>query len=251
MIVRSPSMRGVGMFVWYVDEADGGSPGAIAARARETGLRYVLVKCGDGASPWAQFSTGLVGALQQDGLEVYGWAYCYGDDVDGELGVAEGCFAAGADGYVADVEAEYEGKAEAAEAFATGLVALCPPRRLLAYSPLPVIDQHQGLPYAQMNHVCDVVLPQFYSRALGDGWTPDRLWEQWDRWSTRWRAWTVPVPRIVPVGEAFGAATGDDVRALAAANRGRGAADAAFWEWGRARAEHWAAIAELALGRLA
>jgi hypothetical protein len=246
MATRSPAMRGVGMFIWYVSNAAGGDAATIAARAKQVGLRFVLVKCGDGGSAWDQFTPELVSGLQTEGLEVHGWAYCYGDDVDGELAVAEGCFDAGADGYVADVEAEYEGQAAAAEQVAIGLIALRPPGRLLGYSALPVVDYHLELPYAQLNHACELVLPQFYSRALGDGWTPDKLWEQWDRWSNKWKEWGVPVPRILPVGEAFGAATGDDVRTFAAANRERGVADAAFWEWGQARSEHWAAIAELA-----
>ena len=235
-------MAGHGMWIWYVANAEGGDPAAIAARARSAGVRYVLVKCGDGAQSWSQFTPELVAALKSEGVETHGWAYCYGDDVDGELAVAERCLAAGADGYVADVEAEYEGRWREAERFAAGLADLRArfPNTLIGYSPLPVIDYHQSLPYAQLNRVADVVLPQFYCRALGAQWTMDALWEQWRRWSGLWQGWDVPVPRIVPVGEAFGAATGDDLRAQAEP-------DMSFWEWGQARDEHWSALAALPL----
>ncbi|HZQ99000.1 MAG TPA: hypothetical protein VFC93_09310 [Chloroflexota bacterium] len=232
-------MTGLGMFIWYVSGAEAGRADAICARARAVGLSYVLVKCGDGAQPWRQFTPELVAALKAGGLEVYGWGYCYGDDVGGELAVAERCLAAGADGYVADVEAEYEGKWREAERFADGLADLRARHgSLIGYSPLPVVDYHQSLPYAQLNRVADVVLPQFYCRALGAGWTPDALWEQWTRWPTLWRGWGVAVPRVVPVCEAFGQATADDLRAEAAP-------DCCFWEWSQARPEHWQAIQEL------
>jgi hypothetical protein len=236
-------MRGRGMFVWYLEAAERGDLAAIGARARAAGVRFVLVKCGDGGAAWRQFSPATVAALKAEGLEVHGWAYCYGEDVDAELAVAESCFEAGADGYVADVEAEYEGRWREAERFAEGLARLRRPGRLIGYTPLPVIDYHQALPYAQLNRVADVVMPQLYVRALGDGWGPDRLWEQWHRWSGLWRDWGVPVPRIVPVGEAFGAATGLDLAHLAAACAANGAPDMAFWEWSQAREEHWSAIA--------
>src|SRR5262249_47050027 len=117
---------------------------------QQVDLRYVLVKCGDGAQPWRQFSPELVAALKAGGLSVYGWAYCYGDDVDGELAVAQRCLAAGADGYVADVEAEYEGRWREAERFADGLAELrsAVPGSTIGYSPLPVVDFHQSLPCA-------------------------------------------------------------------------------------------------------
>jgi hypothetical protein len=228
------------MWIWYVANAEGGDPAAIVARARAVGLRYVLIKCGDGGNVWRQFDPGLVASLKAGGLEVYGWGYCYGEDVEGELAVAEVCLAAGADGYVADVEAEYEGRWREAERFAAGLADLraAHPGTLVGYSPLPVIDYHQSLPYAQLNRVADVVLPQFYCRALGANWTMAALWEQWTRWPDLWRGWGVSVPRIVPVGEAFGAATADDLRAQAEP-------DMSFWEWSQARPEHWDALAAL------
>src|SRR5205823_3752784 len=79
---RAPTMAGLGMFVWYLANAENGDPAAICARAHAVGLRYVLVKCGDGAQPWRQFTPELVAALRAGGLEVYGWAYCYGEDVE-------------------------------------------------------------------------------------------------------------------------------------------------------------------------
>src|SRR5438105_11108214 len=71
-----PSLRGIGMFVWYLEAA--GAARAVAARARDAGLGHVLVKCGDGGEPWGQFSADLVGALHDAGVEAHGWAYCYG-----------------------------------------------------------------------------------------------------------------------------------------------------------------------------
>ena len=68
-----------GMWVWYVSHSEGGSVGAIIARAKANDVGTVYVKAGDGGGPWSQFSTGLVQALHRGGLDVCAWQFVYGD----------------------------------------------------------------------------------------------------------------------------------------------------------------------------
>lgn len=220
-------LRGRGGWIWYVD-ACGGAAG-IVARARRARLSFVLVKGADGGDLWRQLDRTLVDELRAAGLVVLGWAYCYGDDPEAEAAAAERILAAGVDGLVADVEAEYEGKAAAAERYATLGRALCGDR-LFGYAPLPVVDLHQRLPYAQLNRACDVVMPQMYTRALGaDDWPLGDLFAMWERWRDTWAGWGVPTPPIAPVGEAFGRASPDDVRSFEAAVAARGVAAHSYW----------------------
>ncbi|HEX6455018.1 MAG TPA: hypothetical protein VF009_00690, partial [Solirubrobacterales bacterium] len=77
-----------GMWVWYVSHSEGGSVGAIVARAKAADVGTVYVKAGDGAGAWSQFSRGLVQALHRGGLDVCAWQFVYGDAPVAEARVA-------------------------------------------------------------------------------------------------------------------------------------------------------------------
>lgn len=205
------TLTGRGLWVWYVEQC-GGIDGVIT-EAQETGCRWVTVKCGDAGNVWSQFSDDLIQRVQAAGLEIYAWAYCYGDDVDGEIEVARQALAKNVNGFIADAEAEYEGKADAAERYASAVRELAG-SRIFAYAPIPIIDYHTALPYVQFNAYCDLVMPQFYTGALGPPWDLAACYEQWDRWGAQWTAAGLKSPPLAPVGQAYDTATPDDIRAF-------------------------------------
>ncbi|HWJ42807.1 MAG TPA: hypothetical protein VNR67_05175, partial [Solirubrobacterales bacterium] len=106
-----------GMWVWYVSRSEGGSVGAIVARAKRNDVGTVYVKSGDGGTYWSQFNASLVGALHRAGLSVCAWQFVYGDAPEAEAQVGAAAVRAGADCLVIDAEAEYEGKYAAADLY--------------------------------------------------------------------------------------------------------------------------------------
>src|SRR5207249_745625 len=100
------------------------------------------VKAHDGGDVWSQFNPTLVSDLRAAGLKVLAWGYCYGGgatwtELD-EMLAADRVIAIGCDGYIADVEAEYEGKPEQADTFARGVKQACDKLGIpFAYAPLP------------------------------------------------------------------------------------------------------------------
>ena len=233
-------MQGLGFWIWYVPPIQD-----LIAKAKQANVTHVLIKGADGPDVWRQLSRGLVERLKAEGLAVYAWQYCYGDDPEGEAAAAQTLLQLPVDGIVADVEAEYEGKPEQAERYAA-LVRAAAGTRLFGYAPLPVIDFHTALPYLQFNRVCDVVLPQLYSRALGaTRWPLPLLFSIWERWAATWSAWGTPMPPMAPIGETFGEATAEDVRDFEAAVRARGLPARSYWALDHARPEHLEALAAL------
>ncbi len=59
--------------------SEGGSIGAIIARAKRNDIGTVYIKAADGGGAWSQFSTALVQALHRGGLDVCAWQFVYGD----------------------------------------------------------------------------------------------------------------------------------------------------------------------------
>src|SRR5207302_4870823 len=104
---------GSGMWIWYVNQSNGGSIPGIIARARAHKIRTVFVKSGDGTTYWQQFSQ-VVRPLQAGGLHVCGWQYVYGRRPGDEANVAAQAIKAGAACFVIDAEAEYENNYRAA-----------------------------------------------------------------------------------------------------------------------------------------
>lgn len=203
-------IAGRGAWIWYLEQCDG-VPGVLE-RAQALGLSHVLLKVGDGAGygtardpeVFRRQWEGAVGPLHDAGLRVLSWSYVYLDDPAGEAEVALWALRHGADGHVFDVEGESAGKASAAQTLCSNMRTEAPDA-FLAYAPLPVISYHQRLPYAQFNQVCNAVLPQFYTKALGTGddWPFARLFQEWDDWTTRWRAQDIPMPVLAPAIDGY------------------------------------------------
>lgn len=211
--------NGRAWWVWYIDQC-GGVQGIIDACQR-TNVSQVYIKGGDGPSLWGQLTHDVVDSLLAAGIETYVWHYAYlgytpgtshGNSwtVDDEIECVKDMLTqAGPNitGFIADVEAETEGRPDQATAYAEGVRAFLGDM-FFAYAPLPVIDYHTALPYVQFNAHVDAVMPQFYSNNLdGDPpWTYTRLMEQWQRWGATWANSGQASPPLMPAGEAYGAA---------------------------------------------
>ncbi|HWN73409.1 MAG TPA: hypothetical protein VNN15_06345, partial [Solirubrobacterales bacterium] len=158
-----------GMWVWYVSHSEGGSIGAIVARAKANDIGTVYVKAADGGGAWSQFSRGLVQALHRAGLDVCAWQFVYGDSPVAEARVAAAAVAKGADCFVIDAEADYEGKYAAADRYVRTLRARIGATFPVALAGFPYVDYHPSFPYsvffgpggAQFNQ------PQMYWKTIG------------------------------------------------------------------------------------
>lgn len=125
------NVTGKSIFIWNVPDCFGGDPVKIALWLREHGFTSVMVKAADGAyvfyPSWLAFPNWLtsmfrlgrpnvdanfVDTLHAHGLKVYGWQFNYGRDPEGEGKVAaEQCNNLKLDGWVVDIEGEFESKA--------------------------------------------------------------------------------------------------------------------------------------------
>ena len=131
------TLCGKGYYIWQIPRCDDGIPSAIAARAVDAGLSYVMIKIADGPN-WPynyDFERGVdlippvMNALREVGIQVWGWHYVKGDNPAGEAQIAiERSLSLGVDGYVIDAEAEYKkrGKARAAARYMADLRAGMP-----------------------------------------------------------------------------------------------------------------------------
>jgi hypothetical protein len=228
---------GSGMWIWYVRKSNGGDPAAIAAQAKDHGVRTVFVKSSDGTTWWPQFSGALVAALQAQGLQVCAWQFVYGDHPAGEAALGTRAATTGAGCLVIDAESAYQGKYAQAQQYLTALRAAVGPAYPLALSGFPYVDYHRAFPYsvflgpagAQAN------LPQIYWKSIGT--SVDTAVGHTYLWNDVYKR------RIFPLGQLYSDPVPSDIgrfRQLAAA---RGATGVSWWSWQSASARGWAAIA--------
>ena len=164
------AFQGNGMWIWELDNTEGGDIAAIAARAHAAGMSTVFVKSSDGASSrWAQFNPGLVQALHANGLQVCAWQFVYGNDPQGEASLGVDAVADGADCLVIDAETQYEGKYAAAQQYVAALRASLGPAYPIGLTSFPYVDYHPRLPYSVFlaPGAAQANLPQVYWKDIG------------------------------------------------------------------------------------
>lgn len=229
---------GTAMWIWNLPKSEGGNANAIVARAQQHGVRTVFVKSGDGTNYWSQFSSGLLATLKAGGLKVCGWQYVYGSDPVGEAAVAARAVATGADCFVIDAEAEYQGRYAQAQSYIRSLREAVGPDYPIGLSTFPYVDYHPREPYseflapggAQFN------VPQVYWKTIGD--SVDEAMDHTYRYN---RPYARP---IVPVGQAYDNTSAADVfrfRQIAAA---QGSAGVSWWSWEAASNSNWDTIGQ-------
>jgi peptidoglycan hydrolase-like protein with peptidoglycan-binding domain len=157
------------MWIWYVNRSDNGNPTAIAKRAMANGIKTLFVKSGDGTNYWSQFSRRLVYFVHRYGVHVCAWQYVYGSHPSTEAHIAARAVRNGADCFVIDAEAEYEGRYASAQVYVDSLRAAVGWRYPVGLASFPYVDYHPGFPYSVfLGHGgATINLPQMYWRDIG------------------------------------------------------------------------------------
>jgi len=227
---------GTGMWIWQIPRTEGGSVARIVARARRHDVRTLFIKSGDGTNRWRQFSPALVSAFKRAGLRVCGWQYVYGNKPIGEANVAAWAKTAGADCFVIDAEAEYEGKYAAADRYVRRLRALVGDAYPLALAPFPYVHFHPAFPYSVFlaPGAAEANQPQMYWKAIGT--SPDRNFATTYTWS---RLYKRP---IYPLGQTYDRTPAAQVRRFRQVARAYGARGISWWEWTQTSAPAWSAV---------
>ncbi len=214
-----PANLGKGDWIWQVPTCISalglGSVQGLIDFEKSRGMRWITVKCGDGGSVWSQFNSDLVTRAHGAGLKIFGWAYAYGNNVQGEINVALNALGLGADGFIIDAETEYEALANnnvAASNYCSAIKASYP-TRFLAHAPYPIISLHSGFPYVMFGKFCDAVMPQAYWADIGG---TNYAVTMVARMNSEWRAWqngltganTNAIKPIIPIGQGYNSVNG-------------------------------------------
>lgn len=159
-----------GMWIWYIDSSQNGNLGSIIRRAKASGVKTLYIKSGDGTNVWRQFTKRTVSRLKRAGLNVCGWQYVYGTSPVREARVSAVAKKRGANCFVIDAEAEYEGRYSAADRYIRTLRRLVGPKFKLSLSSFPYNHYHQAFPYSVFlgPGAATANLPQVYWKAIGD-----------------------------------------------------------------------------------
>jgi hypothetical protein len=232
------AFTGNGMWIWQLEKSDGGNVDAIAARAAAAGVSTVFVKAADGATPWAQFSPLLVGALHQHGLRACAWQFVYGADPAGEAAAATAAVGAGADCFVIDAESQYEGRYAAAQKYVTALRGAVGASYPIGLTSFPYVDYHPNLPFsvflgpggAQVN------LPQVYWKDIGgtvDAVSAHTLAHN--------RIYGTP---IAPLGQTYQSPAPEELRRFRQVWSAYGAAGLSWWSWQASSDAIWGVLGE-------
>lgn len=225
-----------GMWIWYVSHSEGGSVGAIVARAKRNDIGTVYVKAADGTGVWSQFGKGLVQALHRGGLDVCAWQFVYGDNPLAEARVAAAAVKKGADCFVIDAESDYEGKYAAAERYVRGLRARIGETFPVALAGFPYVDYHPAFPYsvffgpggAQYNQ------PQMYWKAIGT--SVRTVYEHTYLYN---RIWGHP---IYPIGQTYEAPGAASLRLFRRFAASYGGLPPSWWDWQETSGREWGAL---------
>jgi len=239
------ALAGKWVWVWNWRRCDGGDPAKVAARLRKAGCRGALIKAHDGprwfdqGRPWRE----IAAALKAEGLAAGGWAYLYGRDPAGEARLAgETVSYGGADLFVLDVEAEFEGQPEAAEELCQRVREQVGPDYPLYYSSFAITRYHRSFPYAVFERCCRGAAPQVYWNAF--------RWPvaQAVRWTyDDYAALGTPPQRLFPVaglysGRGVPYPAQADVAAFAAEAARSGSPGVSFWSYEHMSDEMWDAV---------
>ena len=233
----SNPLRGTGMWIWQVPRSNGGSPTAIAARAKRHGITTVIIKAAHGDRYWGQFSRPFVAALKEQGLRVCAYGRLIGRNPAKEAMQAARAARTGAECFVIDAEVEYNGKFRQARTYMTTLRRAVGPAYPVGFTSFPYVSLHRRVPYsvflgpggAQYN------LPQMYWRAIGG--SPQKVFARTYRENKRFGR------PIYPLGQVYNRPPLSQIsqfKRLAAAYKAPGVS---WWSWQSGTDREFRAIA--------
>ncbi|HVX32693.1 MAG TPA: peptidoglycan-binding domain-containing protein [Solirubrobacterales bacterium] len=223
------------MWIWYVDQSQGGSVPAILATAHRHRVGTVYIKAGDGATRWDQFNGALVRALHRGGLKVCAWQFVYGEAPEAEARVGAAAVRAGADCLVIDAEADYEGRYASADIYLRGLRAQIGARFPLSLAGFPYVDYHPAFPYSVFFGPggASVNQPQMYWKDIGTS-----VREVFAHTYLYNRLWGRP---IFPVGQTYGAPGRVSLRLFRRFSASYGTVPS-WWDWQETTVPEWRAL---------
>ncbi len=239
------ALSGKWVWIWNWRRCDGGDPAKVAARLRDAGCRGVLVKAHDGprwfdqGRPWRE----IAAALRAQGIAVGGWAYLYGRDPAGEARLVGETVSYGrADLFVLDLEAEFEGRSEAAGELCRRIRESVGAQYPLYYSSFAIPRYHRSFPYQVLERYCQGAAPQVYWNAFR--WPArEAMRRTYEGYATLGAA----PQRLFPVaglyaqrGVPYPAAA--DVEAFVGEAAARGSPGVSFWSYEHMNEEMWTAV---------
>jgi peptidoglycan hydrolase-like protein with peptidoglycan-binding domain len=235
-VLRNTPFDRQGMWIWYVSKSEGGSVPAMIARAKRNGIGTVYVKSGDGTTVWNQFNKQLVQRLHKGGIDVCAWQFVYGDHPAAEARVAEISIARGADCFVIDAEADYEGKYAAADLYMRTLRAAAGETYPISLAGFPYVDYHPSYPYsvflgpggAQFNQ------PQMYWKTIGT--SVRTVYEHTYLYN---RIWGHP---IYPIGQTYEAPGNGPLMLFRRFAASYGGMPPSWWDWQETAGKEWGAL---------
>jgi hypothetical protein len=231
-----------GMWVWYVSRSDGGSAGAIIARAKRFDIGTVYIKAADGGGAWSQFSRSLVRALHAGGLDVCAWQFVYGDSPVAEAKAAAAAVKKGADCFVIDAEGDYEGKYAAADRYVRALRARIGETFPVSLAGFPYVDYHPSFPYSVFFGPGGATYnqPQMYWKTIGT--SVRAVYEHTYLYN---RIWGHP---IYPIGQTYEGPGSASLRLFRRFAVSYGGLPPSWWDWQETSGREWGALgAESAL----
>jgi hypothetical protein len=231
---HSPFSR-QGMWIWYVDQSQGGSVPAIVATAKQHEVGTVYIKAGDGTTAWEQFNSTLVAEFHRGGLKVCAWQFVYGNRPVAEARIGAAAVAAGADCLVIDAEAQYEGKYAAADLYLTTLRASIGAGFPLSLAGFPYVDYHPAFPYSVFFGPGGATInqPQMYWKAIGT--SVRAVFEHTYLYN---RLWGRP---IFPLGQTYEDPGRVALRLFRRYSASYGAAPS-WWDWQETTTPEWGAL---------
>jgi len=224
------------MWIWEMGSSQRGNIPGIGARARQFGLRTVLIKAGDGTTYWSQFNAATVRTLHAWGLHVCAWQFVYGTHPVQEAAIGARAVRTGADCLVIDAESQYQGLYVQAQSYISALRAQIGSRFPVALAGFPYIDYHPSFPYsvflgpngAQYN------VPQMYWRDIGT--TVPSVYSHTYAFNQLYQR------PIYPLGQVFDSPPASQINQFRAIARYYGASGVSWWDWQSAGASEFKAV---------
>ncbi|HOX57327.1 MAG TPA: immunoglobulin domain-containing protein [Verrucomicrobiota bacterium] len=235
-----PANLGKGEWLFHMSSATNQLGGYVPSVTNENslmlylksqGTRYVIVKAatsdqlfnGDYAGP--QFTSNLVESAHANGLWIFGYNRSYGQNIPGEIAIADYVFSQGADGFVWDAEAEWESHQTWIGTNGPALAwQLCSavrsnwPNKFLAHSPFAIVGLHSSFPYKEFGYWSDAVMPQIYHFSATRAPSAAINWADvnWTYYQNLWSNlppetingvtvyWTNAIKVLVPIQDVYG-----------------------------------------------
>lgn len=221
-----------GMWIWYISSSHGGDVREIIKQARRSKIGTLYIKSGDGTNVWNQFNKPLVRKFQKAGFKVCGWQYVYGDKPVQEAKVSAVAKRRGANCFVIDAEAEYEGNYSGADKYVRELRRRVGKKFSLSLSSFPYVNYHPAFPYSVFlgPGAATANLPQVYWKAIGDTvresmavtYLNNRLYKR----------------KIFPVGQTYMDPRGKELTAFRRYSQNYGTAPS-WWSWQETNSAEW------------